>query len=54
MRGSRWKLAARNAQVGLAAVLPILCLTADLAPLAAPYGGVGEWWGDGEEVRVFG
>ena len=54
VRGSRWTLAARNAQVGLAAVLPILCLTADLAALAAPHARVGEWWGDGEEVRVFG
>src|SRR2546426_5990986 len=53
VRGSRWTLAARNAQVGLAAVLPILCLTADLAPLAAPHARVGEWWGGGGEVPGF-
>jgi len=44
-------LAARDAQVGVATI-PILCLTAHLAALAASYGGVGRGGRDGEEVGV--
>src|SRR2546428_13909092 len=53
VRGSRWTLAARNAQVGLAAVLPILCLTAGLSALAAPPARGGGGGGGGEEGRGF-